>query len=109
MEYKNLGNSGLRVSVVGLGCNNFGRRCDQEQTTAVVHQALDLGVTLFDTEGTVLWEAQTRDTFVVVADSVAFQAGVPYFWKVRGRTGFDRWSETELVSFTIVTATPERQ
>ncbi len=66
-------------------------------------------VTLFDTEGTVLWEAQTRDTFVVVADSVAFQAGVPYFWKVRARTGFDRWSETELVSFTIVTATPERQ
>ncbi len=66
-------------------------------------------VTLFDTEGTVLWEAQTRDTFVVVADSIAFQAGVLYFWKVRARTGFDRWSETELVSFTIVTATPERQ
>ena len=57
----------------------------------------------------ILWEAQTRDTFVVVADSIAFQAGVPYFWKVRARTGFDRWSETDFVSFTIVTATPERQ
>ena len=49
MEYKNLGNSGLRVSVVGLGCNNFGRRCDQAATTAVVEKALDSGVTLFDT------------------------------------------------------------
>ena len=49
MEYRNLGRSGLQVSTVGLGCNNFGRRCDQEQTTAVVHRALDLGVTLFDT------------------------------------------------------------
>ena len=49
MEYRNLGRSGLQVSMVGLGCNNFGRRCDQEQTTVVVHQALDLGVTLFDT------------------------------------------------------------
>ncbi len=49
MEYRNLGRSGLQVSTVGLGCNNFGRRCDQEQTTAVVHQALELGITFFDT------------------------------------------------------------
>jgi len=49
LEHKNLGNSGLRVSVVGLGCNNFGRRCDQAATTAVVEKALDSGVTLFDT------------------------------------------------------------
>ncbi len=49
MEYQHLGNSGLQVSVVGLGCNNFGRRCDQSQTAAVVHAALDAGITLFDT------------------------------------------------------------
>ena len=49
METKPLGRSGLRVSVVGLGCNNFGMRCDQAQTRAVVAKALDLGVTLFDT------------------------------------------------------------
>ncbi len=49
MEYRQLGNSGLRVSVVGLGCNNFGGRCDQAETTAVVEKALDSGVTLFDT------------------------------------------------------------
>lgn len=49
MEYRHLGRSGLQVSVVGLGCNNFGRRMDQDQTTAVVNKCLDLGITLFDT------------------------------------------------------------
>jgi aryl-alcohol dehydrogenase-like predicted oxidoreductase len=49
MEHRPLGRSGLRVSTVGLGCNNFGRRCDPAQTRAVVAKALDLGVTLFDT------------------------------------------------------------
>jgi aryl-alcohol dehydrogenase-like predicted oxidoreductase len=39
----------LEVSLVGLGCNNFGMRIDEERSTAVVHAALDVGVTLFDT------------------------------------------------------------
>lgn len=39
----------LEVSVVGLGCNNFGRRVDAEGTAAVVNAALDAGVTFFDT------------------------------------------------------------
>ena len=49
MEYRHLGRSGLQVSVVGLGCNNFGMRCDFDQSKAVVHQALEAGITLFDT------------------------------------------------------------
>jgi aryl-alcohol dehydrogenase-like predicted oxidoreductase len=49
MEYRRLGDSGLKVSSVGLGCNNFGMRCDAEQTASVVHKALDLGITFFDT------------------------------------------------------------
>ncbi len=49
MEYRRLGNSGLQVSVAGLGCNNFGMRIDSERTRAVVHRALDDGVTFFDT------------------------------------------------------------
>ncbi|HYB90127.1 MAG TPA: aldo/keto reductase [Candidatus Binataceae bacterium] len=49
MEYRYLGKSGLQVSAIGLGCNNFGMRCDAEQTRAVVHRALDEGITLFDT------------------------------------------------------------
>ncbi len=48
MEQRNLGKSGLLVSVVGLGCNNFGGRIDLEATRKVVHKALDLGVTFFD-------------------------------------------------------------
>ncbi len=49
MRHRPLGDSDLIVSVVGLGGNNFGRRCDKEQTRAVVEAALDAGVTFFDT------------------------------------------------------------
>ncbi|WP_441228778.1 aldo/keto reductase [Tardiphaga sp. 20_F10_N6_6] len=49
MEIRNLGRSGLRVSAVGLGCNNFGQRTDLETARKVIHKAIDLGITLFDT------------------------------------------------------------
>ena len=49
MQERNFGTSGLRVSLVGLGCNNFGGRIDLDAARAVVHKALDLGITLFDT------------------------------------------------------------
>src|SRR6184192_3684914 len=48
MEQRNLGKSGLLVSVVGLGCNNFGGRIDLDATRKVVHKALDVGITFFD-------------------------------------------------------------
>lgn len=49
MEIRNLGRSGLRVSAIGLGCNNFGGRIGKDATRAVIHKAIDLGITLFDT------------------------------------------------------------
>jgi aryl-alcohol dehydrogenase-like predicted oxidoreductase len=49
MTYRQLGESGLAVSVVGLGCNNFGGRIDADRTRDVVAEALDAGITLFDT------------------------------------------------------------
>ncbi|MEV6600400.1 aldo/keto reductase [Actinoplanes sp. NPDC051346] len=49
MSYRRLGTSGLVVSVVGIGCNNFGRKLDLDGTRAVVDAALDAGITLFDT------------------------------------------------------------
>jgi aryl-alcohol dehydrogenase-like predicted oxidoreductase len=52
MRYRPLGNSGLVVSVVGLGCNNFGWRLDADRTRAVVDAAIDVGITLFDTADT---------------------------------------------------------
>ena len=49
VEYRRLGDSGLVVSSIGLGGNNFGWRIDADATAAVVHAALDAGVTLIDT------------------------------------------------------------
>ncbi|GGM22991.1 oxidoreductase [Micromonospora yangpuensis] len=49
MAYRRLGDSGLVVSVVGIGCNNFGRKLDLDGTRAVVDAAIDAGINLFDT------------------------------------------------------------
>ena len=49
METRNIGKSGLRVSSIGLGCNNFGQTVDATASQAIIHRALDLGITLFDT------------------------------------------------------------
>ena len=49
METRKLGTSGLDVTLVGLGCNNFGLRIDTEASRAVIRTALDLGITFFDT------------------------------------------------------------
>ena len=84
MQYRTLGRSGLQVSVVGLGCNNFGMRIDAGATQAVVDKAVDLGVTLFDTAnvygGTKSEEflgaaLGTRRKDVVVATKFGFPIG----------------------------------
>ena len=49
MEYRCIGRSGLKASVIGLGCNNFGRRISYAKSKPVVYKALDLGITFFDT------------------------------------------------------------
>src|SRR3546814_19334840 len=49
MDKRQIGRSGLRVTTVGLGCNNFGWTIDQQASNAVVAKALDLGVNFFDT------------------------------------------------------------
>ena len=49
MKMRRLGTSGLKVSEVGLGCNNFGMRIDQKATQGVVDAALDAGINFFDT------------------------------------------------------------
>ncbi len=52
MKLRKLGKSGPDVSVVGLGCNNFGLRIDLEASRKVIDKAIDLGITLFDTADT---------------------------------------------------------
>ncbi|HSV02910.1 MAG TPA: aldo/keto reductase [Phenylobacterium sp.] len=49
MQFRHLGHSGLKVSAVGLGCNNFGMRIDEKQTQAVVDAAIEAGINFFDT------------------------------------------------------------
>jgi len=49
MNRRKLGNSSLEVSVVGLGCNNFGMRIELDESRKVIDKAIDLGITLFDT------------------------------------------------------------
>lgn len=52
MDYRTLGNSGLVVSTLGVGCNAFGARTDQDEVVAIVDAAQEHGVTLFDTADT---------------------------------------------------------
>jgi aryl-alcohol dehydrogenase-like predicted oxidoreductase len=49
LEFRRLGRSGLEVSVVGLGCNNFGGRIDYDATKAVIDRAIDVGINFLDT------------------------------------------------------------
>ena len=71
MEYRSLGRSGLRVSTVGLGCNNFGRQKTltgtQEGTNAVIDAAIDAGITLFDTADIYGSERGLSETLMGVA------------------------------------------
>ena len=49
MKQRTIGNTGIKVSALGLGCNNFGLRIDEDASRAVIHKALDLGITFWDT------------------------------------------------------------
>lgn len=62
MRYRRLGTSGLKVSVVGLGCNTFGRFTDADQTARIVHTALDQGVNFFDTAD--IYSSGTSEEFL---------------------------------------------
>ena len=68
---RTLGNSGIEVSPIGLGCNNFGRKGtrteDQTGTDAVIHAAIDHGITLFDTADIYGNPATTSETLMGVA------------------------------------------
>ena len=58
-------------------------------------------VALFDDAGHVLWETQTSDTAALLPDSVRFQPGASYNWKVKAQTSWNRWVSSDLVEFFI--------
>jgi aryl-alcohol dehydrogenase-like predicted oxidoreductase len=64
MRVRRLGDSGLVVSAVGLGCNNFGRKLDAAQTAQVVDAAIDAGITFFDTADVYGDPRGSSETFV---------------------------------------------
>ena len=62
---------------------------------------------LVDTTGIVLWQHQTLDTFALLPDSIRLSAG-SYLWRVRARTGRDRWVESELTEFVVTPGSSRR-
>jgi aryl-alcohol dehydrogenase-like predicted oxidoreductase len=100
MEIRNLGTSGLRVSLVGLGCNNFGGRLDLTATQRVVGRALDAGIPLFDTADSYgnrggsesqLGEALTAPKAIVLATKFASPIADNARDRHRGATSCRRW------------------
>jgi anti-sigma factor RsiW len=58
-------------------------------------------VTVFDAGGRVMYATEVADTIVPFPDSVALVPGASYLWKVDARTGFDRWTGSELAEFRV--------
>jgi aryl-alcohol dehydrogenase-like predicted oxidoreductase len=90
METRTIGS--LKVSVVGLGCNNFGMRIGRKETAAVVGAALDAGITLFDTAD--IYGGTKSETYLGAAlgarrDDIvlATKFGVPYEGHEGGASG----------------------
>lgn len=63
--------------------------------------ATEYRLTVFDMEGSIVWEGKTTDTSVAIPADVPLAAGVQYWWRVEARVGFDRWSQSEVTPFTI--------
>ena len=61
-------------------------------------------VTLFDAAGRVVYEAEGLDTVATLPDSITLVPGARYLWKADARTGFDRWTASPLVEFSIAGA-----
>jgi aryl-alcohol dehydrogenase-like predicted oxidoreductase len=104
LPIRRLGDSAVEVSLVGLGCNNFGSRLDLDGTAAVLDAALDAGVTFFDTADTyggagaserLMGEAMEgrRDKFVIATKfgmEMSGADGVPA--APRGSRAYIRWA-----------------
>ena len=65
MEYRNLGHAGMKVSAIGIGCNQFGGVVDKDGTKAIIHRARDLDINFFDTAN--VYSAGVSEEFVGAA------------------------------------------
>jgi len=106
MSFRRLGESGLSVSVVGIGCNNFGGRIDPERSASVVEAALDAGVNLFDTADVYGGAGRSEEILgaaldgrrdkVVIATKFGGDMGTPDFGARGGRRYVVRAAEASL-------------
>ena len=76
------------------------RGADTFSWTSVPH-ADRYRLTVFDREGTAVWEAEGSDTSMAAPKSIVGERGTEYLWKVEARTGWDRWVASELVEFSL--------
>lgn len=58
-------------------------------------------VRLFDADGAVLWDGETKDTLISAPASLGLLPGRSYFWKVEAQTGFGRSAASDLIEFSI--------
>ena len=59
-------------------------------------------ITVFDRDGSVVWEAQTRDTSIAIPASLARPTAATYLWRVEARVGWEeRWAASDLTEFTL--------
>ena len=84
MQYRHLGSSGLKVSAIGLGTNQFGGKVDQQTASAIINTALDLGINLIDTADT--YKGGCSEEFIGKALSGRRSQAI-VATKVRNRTG----------------------
>ena len=65
-------------------------------------------VRLFDADGAMIWQTQTRDTAVALPTSVRLNPGIPYYWRAEARVGVERWVESTLREFTLLAYRPRQ-
>jgi hypothetical protein len=58
-------------------------------------------LTLYDSDGEVLWKAATPDTVIDLPESIELSAGSRYLWRLEARVGWDMWEASELIDFQI--------
>lgn len=93
------------VAPVGLSPSGTVSRLAQLEWSGVPRADL-YRVTLFDTNGRVLFESNAEDTSVALPDSVGLVPSQRYLWQVKARTGFDRWVSSDLVEFKVIPELP---
>ena len=76
MNYRQLGQSGLRVSVIGLGTNRFGGKVDEKGVAEIIHMALDQGVNFIDTAD-IYTDGRSEETIGKAIASVATKSCSP--------------------------------